>query len=226
VEIHKPKPWHGWREFAKEIGTIVIGVLIALFAEQSVEILHQRHEIREARGALDKELAWNLMAFDVQNEQVPCSNRRLDELERWVRTSAAGARPALGGPIGQPLGISYRSSIWRAVANIVAEMPLQQRLAYAEIYDDLENAQRNREAERAAWRDMAQFRRGGVSTPERRGRLEADIEAARAANTAISADQAIYRAPFARLGIKAGPRPQNALISAAQRAFCTPILAG
>ena len=23
MEVHKPKPWHGWRELAKEIGTIV-----------------------------------------------------------------------------------------------------------------------------------------------------------------------------------------------------------
>ena len=30
MDIHKPKPWHGVREFLKEIGTIVIGVLIAL----------------------------------------------------------------------------------------------------------------------------------------------------------------------------------------------------
>jgi hypothetical protein len=226
VEVHHPKPWHGWREFAKEIGTIVIGVLIALAAEQAVEALHQRHEIEEARGALDKELAWNLMAFDLQNAQVPCSSRRLDELERWADASAAGGRAALAGPIGEPIAISYRSSIWRAVANIVAEMPLQQRLAYAEIYDDLENAQRIREAERAAWRDMAQFRQGGVFTPERRGRFEADIEAARRADTSVSADQAIYREPFSRLGIKASSPPHNALIAATQRAFCAPLLAG
>ena len=37
MDIHKPKPWRGWPEFLKEIGTIVIGVLIALGAEQGVE---------------------------------------------------------------------------------------------------------------------------------------------------------------------------------------------
>jgi hypothetical protein len=30
MEIHKPKPVHGWRDFAKEVGIIVLGVLSAL----------------------------------------------------------------------------------------------------------------------------------------------------------------------------------------------------
>lgn len=215
-----------WRWFLAEYAVVFAGVLTALGAEQLASNLNQRSEIREARRALGAELAWNRMAFELQNEQVPCASRRLDELEQWADRSAAGARPALAGAIGQPLAISYRSSIWRAVADIVAEMPLQQRLAYAEIYDNLENAQRIQAAEREAWRDMAQFRVGGVLTPERRGRLEADIESARGASKAVAANEPIYRAPFDRLGIKASPRPQSDLIGVAQRAFCTPILRG
>jgi len=33
MDIHKPKPWHGWREFLKEYGIIVLGVLTALGLE-------------------------------------------------------------------------------------------------------------------------------------------------------------------------------------------------
>jgi hypothetical protein len=29
---HKPKPWHGWREFLKEYVIVVVGVLTALAA--------------------------------------------------------------------------------------------------------------------------------------------------------------------------------------------------
>ena len=42
MDIHKPKPWHGSREFLKEVGTIVIGVLIALGAEAVVQNLHEQ----------------------------------------------------------------------------------------------------------------------------------------------------------------------------------------
>ena len=34
MEIHKPKPIHNWRDFLKEVGTIVLGVCVALGAEQ------------------------------------------------------------------------------------------------------------------------------------------------------------------------------------------------
>ena len=27
MDVHKPKPWHGWREFLKEYGIIVLGVV-------------------------------------------------------------------------------------------------------------------------------------------------------------------------------------------------------
>ena len=37
MHFHLPKPLHGWRAFTGEVGIIVIGVLIALGAEQIVE---------------------------------------------------------------------------------------------------------------------------------------------------------------------------------------------
>ena len=37
MHFHLPKPLHGWREFAGEVGIIVVGVLIALAAEQVVK---------------------------------------------------------------------------------------------------------------------------------------------------------------------------------------------
>jgi hypothetical protein len=37
MDIHKPKPWHGLREFLKEYAIIVVGVLTALAGEQAVD---------------------------------------------------------------------------------------------------------------------------------------------------------------------------------------------
>ena len=47
MHFHLPKPLHGWREFVGEVGIIVIGVLIALAAEQIVTNWHWRREVRE-----------------------------------------------------------------------------------------------------------------------------------------------------------------------------------
>jgi hypothetical protein len=52
MHIHLPKPLHGWREFLGEVGVIVIGVLVALGAEQVVENLHHRSQVHEATDKL------------------------------------------------------------------------------------------------------------------------------------------------------------------------------
>jgi hypothetical protein len=57
MHFHLPKPLHGWRAFAGEVGIIVIGVLIALGAEQMVETLHWRQKVNDAEGAMRLELA-------------------------------------------------------------------------------------------------------------------------------------------------------------------------
>jgi hypothetical protein len=51
-----PKPLHGWREFAGEVGIIVTGVLIALGAEQVVEEIHFRNAVASERMALHEAL--------------------------------------------------------------------------------------------------------------------------------------------------------------------------
>ena len=54
--FHLPKPLHGWRELVGEVGIIVVGVLIALAAEQIVETLHWRNQTRETERALRTEI--------------------------------------------------------------------------------------------------------------------------------------------------------------------------
>lgn len=57
MHFHLPKPLHGWREFAGEVGIIVLGVLIALTAEQVAEELQWHAKIRRAEAAMRLELA-------------------------------------------------------------------------------------------------------------------------------------------------------------------------
>jgi hypothetical protein len=52
MHFHLPKPLHGWREFAGEIGIIVVGVLIALSAEQFAEFVNDRAQVRHGEEAL------------------------------------------------------------------------------------------------------------------------------------------------------------------------------
>ena len=51
MDILKPNPIHGWRDFVKEVGIIVLGVLIALSAEQVVQALDWGHKTRLAENS-------------------------------------------------------------------------------------------------------------------------------------------------------------------------------
>ena len=56
MHLHLPKPLHGWREFVGEVGIIVIGVLIALGAEQVIENWHWRNQTEQAQDIFKEEL--------------------------------------------------------------------------------------------------------------------------------------------------------------------------
>ena len=65
MDIHKPKPWHGVREFLKEYAIIVVGVLTALGAEQGVQALDWQRRVADAEHDLNAELHANAVnAFE------------------------------------------------------------------------------------------------------------------------------------------------------------------
>ena len=55
MKLSVPRPLHGWREFAGEVGIIVIGVLIALGAQQVAEDWQWRERTGDARVRLARE---------------------------------------------------------------------------------------------------------------------------------------------------------------------------
>jgi hypothetical protein len=85
MDIHKPKPWHGVREFLKEYLIIFVGVLTALGAEQGVEWLHWRHRVEVTEQRLTAEVRTNLLnAYGRLNKQ-RCYNDRLTRLSEQLR---------------------------------------------------------------------------------------------------------------------------------------------
>jgi hypothetical protein len=57
MHVHLPKPLHGWRAFVGEVGIIVVGVLIALAAEQLVDEWQWRQKVGHAEAAMRLELS-------------------------------------------------------------------------------------------------------------------------------------------------------------------------
>jgi hypothetical protein len=90
MDIHKPKPWRGWPELLKEIGTIVIGVLIALAAEQAVQRAEWAHKVQAAEDAMRRELLADDGPEVYQRAAMhDCLQAKLDEIRAGVETGAA-----------------------------------------------------------------------------------------------------------------------------------------
>jgi hypothetical protein len=154
MDIHKPKPWHGVREFLKEFGVIVLGVLVALGAEQSVEWLHRQAEVRDAREALRAEIADDMMWAETSQRRAICGRRYLRKYVRWAE---GGPPPPVEEQAGFSRLLELNSANWDVVkAGPVAAMPLQERLAFAKFYAEVADYNTMAERERGAGIRMAE----------------------------------------------------------------------
>jgi hypothetical protein len=84
------RPAKGWRGFGGEVGVIVLGVLIALAAQQAAETVNQRGEAAETRIALTNEIKETLAVLELRRIAQPCIDKRLSEVralvDQWGRT--------------------------------------------------------------------------------------------------------------------------------------------
>lgn len=157
MDIHKPKPIHNWREFLGEIGIIVIGVLIALAGEQTVESLHHRSQVAELSEALNVELAHNLAVLKDTVELKPCIDQRLTEISKWSRSVSEGDPLQLAGEFGRLPGQIFLTAIWRSTGTSLELLPLDKRINYARFYDNFANGDRIRDEMRDKWSNLADF---------------------------------------------------------------------
>jgi hypothetical protein len=77
IDIHVPQATHTWKGFWIHLGTITIGLLIAISLEQSVEELHHLHQRHQLEEDLRAEAAKNIAILDG-------NYHRLDSYMAWA----------------------------------------------------------------------------------------------------------------------------------------------
>ena len=141
----KLKPPHGWNAVAWELAIVTLGVLIALGAQQIVEDLHWRGEMREFRKAVRAEISWNLATYPYRTEQNRCTKARLDELQRWLDSWRAGRPLKLIAPIAAPQALIVRTTVWDSRdPETFSRIPLTEKLDYGGLYTEFANAEGHR----------------------------------------------------------------------------------
>ena len=135
MEIHKPKPVHGWRELFSEIVVIVIGVSIALAAEQLVETLHWREQVQGAHKALAADMATVLGMAAEREGFSSCLDQHLNHLADDIdEASRTGRLPPQGAMHRAPRRL-WRLNSWDGLvaAGIGPHLPRDELLRISQM---------------------------------------------------------------------------------------------
>ena len=225
MHFHLPKPLHGWRELLGEVAIIVVGVLLALGAEQLVEAAHWRSEVRDFRAAIDHELGRDLGVYALNMESRRCVAARLAALEQLLSQSRAGHQLRMVRPIGRPQSFSQYTSTWdNKGAEVTEHLPLDARVRYGEVYDEFANADIVRLNERDVWRSLAQFDGNEPLDHADRLRLRELLTRAEQLDAAARGNYGYILHLAKPLGIHPIGDPQNPHMPGGE-SFCQPLFA-
>jgi len=156
VEIHKPKPVHSWREFLTELGTIVLGICIALAGEQILEELRWQKQVQQARQVIATEMAYNLDGAIWRMRTVNCVEQRLDTLAKILdEASRSGSLPPVGY-IWQPPAHMWRSGAWESVvaSQTAVHFPRHQLAELGALYKTVQRIEESFVLDTIAWSDL------------------------------------------------------------------------
>ena len=136
MDIHKPHAAKNWREFFIEIGTIVVGILIALGLEQAIETIHMQEKVAAAREAVRDEIQDSLNNSQQVLDMKGCVERELDALEKAISTNDRPTASAVLDNGSFTVQGLWSDAQWSMLASsqINDQLSPQERASYAEIY--------------------------------------------------------------------------------------------
>ncbi len=158
LDVHPPhSPTHTWKDFFIHVGTICVGLLIAVGLEQTVEYFHHQHQVADTRHELTHERELNRKRFELLYEnldQFAQILRQQADLYTWIRQhphATPNQWPPHPGFISFP-GVPYSDAAWRtAQANGVLNfMPPREVKANNELYARLQQLNSQQDQLRAA----------------------------------------------------------------------------
>jgi hypothetical protein len=136
LHFRLPKQMRNWREFAREVTIVVIGVLIAIGLDQLVEHHHWQQKIERAEGTMRIELSGDdgPQAY-VRLAIAPCLDAEILALNSAAETMPAPKLRTLANSYSPPLR-TWESQGWAAVqtSDIGSHMSSDRLAAWSEPY--------------------------------------------------------------------------------------------
>jgi hypothetical protein len=164
MHVHLPKPLHGWREFAGEVGIVVLGIVIALAFGQAVQAWQWHEDVKTARTSIHREMAFDLAFFADRLRISKCVDRHLADVEQRIQAVAtSGETPASSANLESPgrliLVGDYEAQ--EAADNLV-HFPTAELSALGVFYDQARFMSEWTEKEDTAWNELALLSNGGA----------------------------------------------------------------
>ena len=222
MHLQLPKPLHGWREFAGEVGIIVLGVLIALGLEQLVQSIGEHRAREQARESIRQELADDFARFRKRAEIQPCIDKRLDEVATVLQAAeGTGYKPPHW--IGRPQLWEAESNRWEAAsqAGRTSLFNPKEQSVVSGVYEDILPVDQEERQEQIAWAHLRALEDDPHPSSELLASLKLALEDARFENWVIqiNIDQAALAAKALQL-----PKPLDVYAFAkGSRSVCLPI---
>ena len=146
LDVHAPHEGiHTWKAFFVHIAAIVIGLLIAVGLEQTVDHLHHQRQLAHIRKALQLELALNVDRFAAETELtrrfVPILQTDLAVFQYLKLHPGAAATQWPGTLEWRTFDPFYWSDAWETAkqSGVLTYMPEAELRHYAAIYRRLES---------------------------------------------------------------------------------------
>jgi hypothetical protein len=166
LDVHAPHEGvRTWKDFFIHIATIVIGLLIAIGLEQTVEVFHHRHQVAEARAALRLELDQNRHAYadrisEFRRQTAALLNNMI--VLRYLQQHSDARQDSLPGIlVWHAIRGDFTESAWKTAqqSNVTALMPQEEVRSYTLTYDLIDEVAKSFDG---IWSAIVQARLYGI----------------------------------------------------------------
>jgi hypothetical protein len=161
IDVHVPhKSDHTWADFFIHVGTICVGLLLAIGLEQTVEFLHHRHQVAQAHEALRAEREQNLLLLALETRgflrRVPYLKTNLAVLV-YIRAHPHAPPTTWPGALDWASGaVPFNESAWTTAQRngVVTYMPNDEVQDLSDLYTRLDRVRAYELDERDAIDDV------------------------------------------------------------------------
>jgi hypothetical protein len=176
IDVHPPHQGiHTWKEYLLHMSTIVLGLLIAIGLEQSVEALHRAHERDELRASLQRD-SEKIVADAIQADQAQTGPLQWFKQRQQLVQDALAAHRHPAAPLPREPGYSSVVPInpaWNAArsSGLISLLTQEEIQAYSELDSIFAQKQIAYDAGISASKKLVQFE-SRYADPHRQGMMD------------------------------------------------------